>query len=128
MVPDEPRLSKTVFKLAEVREFDVVIGGDWFAMRLELFQSESSAHVFRARLWRTEMYRIQPTFPQDTRTGAPAHLPSDELILVDQSYYLGRSYADFEAKSKATALQLVMEDYQAFLARLVMQDGPRAQE
>lgn len=119
---DQPRISETVYELVKVVELDVEIGEDHFALRIELFHNNSSAHSFRAHLWRSEMYRIQSTFPQDESTNEPAHLPSDELILIDHSHYLARSYSNFQAESQAAALQMIIDDFQGFLTRVAKHD------
>ncbi len=116
-------LGKVTYELFKVVEFDVEIGDDQFTVRVELLQSNSDVRHFRARLWRTEMYRLQSTFPQDPSTNEPAHAPSDEIIWVDHSHYLGKSYSDFEADSQEAALRLIMEDYQTFLRRVAGQGG-----
>ncbi len=117
-VPD-----RVTYELVKVVECDVEIGDDQFAVRVELLQSDSDVRHFRARIWRTEMYRLQSTFPQDPSTNEPAHAPSDEIIWVDHSHTLGRSYSDFEAESPEAALRLIMEDYQTFLRRVAGQGG-----
>ncbi len=121
MPANQPKLSNLIYQLVKVVEFDVEMGDDQFAVRVELLESNAKGRHFRARIWRTEMYRIQSTFPQDESMHRPAHLPSDETILVDHSMYLGRSYSDFEAESQDAALRSIMDDYQTFLGRVAKQ-------
>jgi hypothetical protein len=71
--------------LVQIVEFDVVLGDDSFALRVELFQDKTRRRTFRANIWRNELYRIQSTFPQKPSTGQPEHQPSDEVILIDWS-------------------------------------------
>ncbi len=123
MPANQPKLSDVVYELVKVVESDVEIGDDRFPLRVELFQNTNDAHRFRARIWRTEMYRIQSTFPQDELTHEPVDRPSDETILVDHSLYLGRSYSEFEAESQEAALQLILKDYRMFLAHVAGKDN-----
>jgi hypothetical protein len=105
-----------VYELVKLIEFDVNIAGDIFSLRIELQRSASNPKWFRAHLWREEMYRIQPTFPQDAR--GPVHEPSDEGILIDWSHYLDDDYRDFEASSPDKALRLILDSVRRALVRL----------
>lgn len=51
--------------------------GEHLHFRLEVLRDGEG---FVGRVWRTEFFRLQPTFPQNA--GAPAHEPSDEQVLV----------------------------------------------
>lgn len=105
----------SVFTLIKTVVFDVEIGDDSFALRVELFQDESDSGRFRVKMWRTEFFRIQSTFPQSASTGKPQDDPSDEFILVDWSHNLSRDYSDFRADNVDAALRVVLEDYQRWL-------------
>jgi hypothetical protein len=107
------------FALIRTVEFDVEVGEDRFALRIELFVSESNPHTFRARAWRTEVYRIQSTFPQEALTGEPKHQPSDEVILIDWSSNIRGEYSTYEAESAAAALEIVIEDIHGTVDRAV---------
>ena len=52
-----------------------------FRVRLEVTRSRAWPCMFRANVWRAELYRIQSTFPQ--KRGRPLHDPSDELVWVE---------------------------------------------
>lgn len=68
--------------LVDTTELSVPIEDDELTLRIELFESVAKARHYSARIWRLEHYRIQSTFPQ-IAGGAPAHQPSDELILKE---------------------------------------------
>src|SRR5690606_31237580 len=70
-----------VFLLVRTLEFEVELPEDTVSLRLEIFRSRASKTLFKARIWRLEHFRIQPTFPQ--QQGRPLHQPSDELVLKE---------------------------------------------
>jgi len=105
-----------MFTLIKTVAFDVQIADvDSFTLRLELFQDEADSRRFKVGIWRTELYRIQSTFPQSELTGKPEHHPSDEEILVSFGHYLAGNYSDFQADNRDAALQVVLDDFQRFL-------------
>jgi hypothetical protein len=56
--------------------------------RIELHVDFDQPAVIRARLWRKEFLRVQPTFPQDA--GCPRYEPADEVILVEDTSLLDK--------------------------------------
>lgn len=112
---NHPNVKSKLYELIKTIEFDVALGDDGFSLRIELFRSTSDSTSFRAHVWRTEFYRIQSTFPQNDITNEPEHLPSDELIMIDDSMHLKGNYSDFQAENEDVAIQLVLDDYKRFL-------------
>jgi len=104
-----------LYALVKTVEFDVVLGDDAFALRVELFHDKSRRRIFRANIWRNEFYRIQSTFPQSLSSGVPEHQPSDEVILVDWSTNVRGNYSTFEAASSTAALNTVLKAIRAAL-------------
>src|SRR5258708_32282079 len=104
-----------LYALVKTVEFDVVLGDDSFALRVELFQGKTRRQTFRANIWRNELYRIQSTFPQNPSTGRPEHQPSDEVVLIDWSSNLRGNYSVFKAASSPPALIIVLTAIQAVL-------------
>ena len=105
-----------VFRLLEGFELDVALGDDeQFTVRIELLRSEADPELYRCRVWRSEHFRIQPTFPQDA--GAPAHTPCDESLLVEDPSLLRASWDPdrFRAESPEQALARIQEALLAFL-------------
>ena len=107
-----------VFALVGVVERDVQLGSDRFTLRIELFRAQSQTPRFRARIWGAELFRLQSSFPQREDTGEPADPPSDELVLVDYSYYLKGDYSDFAAENQDAAIKIVSDDLEEFLTRM----------
>src|SRR5258708_19781121 len=97
-----------LYALVKTVEFDVVLGDDSFALRVELFQGKTRRQTFRANIWRNELYRIQSTFPQNPSTGRPEHQPSDEVVLIDWSSNLRANYSAFKAASSPAALNMLL--------------------
>jgi hypothetical protein len=104
-----------LFALVKTVEFDVVLGDDSFALRVELFQDKTRKRTFRANILRNESYRIQSTFPQNPTTGQPEHQPSDEVVLIDWSTNVRGNYSSFEAASSTAALSIVLKAIRAAL-------------
>ena len=118
MLPRHPFIKGPLYELIKTMEVDLELGNDSFSLRIELFQSTSSSGWFRARLWRTEFYRLQSTFPQDTNSGQPAHHPSDEIIQIYWSPYPSQDYQYFQAEDPPAALQRVLDDVRRFVERV----------
>jgi len=104
-----------LYALVKTVEFDVVLGDDSFALRVELFQDKTRRRTFRANIWRSEFYRIQSTFPQNPSTGLPEHQPSDEVVLIDWSANVRGNYSVFKAASSTAALNMVLKVIRAAL-------------
>jgi hypothetical protein len=111
------RAKGNLYKLVKTVEFDVALGDDSFALRVELLQDTVRKQAFRANVWRNEFYRIQPTFPEHPKTGRPQHRPSDEVILIDWSSNIAGEYSEFEAPGPAVALKTVLKDIRGTLDR-----------
>jgi hypothetical protein len=108
---------RPLFELTKTIEFDLAFAEDCFSLKVELFQDVSDTRRFRARIWRLEMYRIQPTFPQKEADSQPVDDPSDETIFVDTALWLAKNYEDFRAETPDSALQMILNDLKDFLVR-----------
>lgn len=86
-----PATTSRTFESIRTLEVDGC-GDDSVTVRVELLRRVGDAGLYRCRVWRLESYRIQPTFPQTA--GAPAHLPSDEEVLVSWTHALPADLAD----------------------------------
>src|SRR5260370_7469854 len=84
-----------LYALVKTVEFDVVLGDDSFALRVELFQDKTRSQTFRANIWRNELYRIQSTFPQNPSTGRPEHPPPDQPLPSASSPNLPANYTSY---------------------------------
>ena len=112
-------VKSNIYELIRTIEFDIAMGIDGFYVRVELFCSLAHPNKYRAHIWRSEFYRIQSTFPQDSQTHQPLDLPSDELIFIDFSTQLSGDYSDFHAENETVAIQLILDDCQQFLKRVM---------
>ena len=108
-------ITSPIFELIETFEFDMTLADDCWPTRIELYRATESPNLYRCRVWQAESYRIQSTFPQ--AAGAPAHEPSDEVVLVEYSSYLRCDWnpSSFEASSPSAARELVEKALLAFL-------------
>ncbi len=72
--------------------------------RVDIYRTIGKRRQFFARVWRFEMFRIQPTFPQEE--GKPSHHPSDETIILEEFiFHVGR---DQSRESAFAVLQDVL--------------------
>jgi hypothetical protein len=72
------KIISEVVKVLDIEPFQIG-EGDAFRFRLEVSR-ELNAATYVAKVYRLEMYRLQPTFPQTN--GAPPDLKNDALIYV----------------------------------------------
>jgi hypothetical protein len=80
-------------------------GYDDLRFRIELIVDVVKPDNVRARIWRKEFYRLQPTFPQEKLQ--PKHEPCDELILIEETSILDAEAV--AAKDWNTVLNQVIE-------------------
>ena len=95
-----------VYKLLEVYEFDLDLEDDQPSFRLELFQALDDERRFRCRVREHEIYRMQPTFPQDDSAEDTAR--SAEL-LIEGSLLCLPDLLDFEAEDAEQALDIAVK-------------------
>ncbi|HEY9828496.1 MAG TPA: hypothetical protein V6D19_23905 [Stenomitos sp.] len=97
-----------VYQLELAIELDIKYGVEdkSVSIRIKILKNLNKVGVYRSRVNRAELYRIQSTFPQ--KNGKPKHLPSDELIWVDDDFLW--SYDDeILAPNSDSALEKVLE-------------------
>ena len=111
-------LTSPFFRLAEVVEVDVLLGDDSWSWRMEVFQAVGREDLFRYRAWELELFRLQPTFPQD-EAGDPLHL-SDDALLVNRPLPLALTGSDsFTTGSVAEAVDVALEDLRRTLEHVI---------
>jgi hypothetical protein len=71
----------TVWLLARTAEIDARLGDDAFSVRVELFAARGETGRFRARLTRSDVFHLQPTYPLDVWS-APSAPPDAEGLRV----------------------------------------------
>jgi hypothetical protein len=113
LMPRAEALSLDLYDLVEVTQCELRLSEDAFRVRVELFRNRTKTSLYRASLWREELYRLQPTLP--LKRGRPSHQPSDETIWVDWTAILRRCYQPFVARSSKNAQGLVLRDVEAWL-------------
>ncbi|EKD81096.1 MAG: hypothetical protein ACD_39C01981G0003 [uncultured bacterium] len=108
------RITSPTFVLIRTLEFDLDLSNqddaDMFSLRVELFQALSDSEVFRYKVWRTESFRIQSTFPQG-RSGLPRHKASDENILIEFGVKYFGNVDSFRAKTVEKATMKIMRNF-----------------
>jgi hypothetical protein len=96
------------YQLERTIELDINYGveDENISIRIEILRNLKKDGFYRSRVIRSELYRIQSTFPQ--QDGNPKHQPSDELIWVDDNF-LWSYDDDILASSYDSALKIVLE-------------------
>jgi hypothetical protein len=95
-----------LFRMRGQYECDLLSGEDAMTMRVELLR-DCERPVYRARFWRMEHVRVQPTFPMG-EDGRPQDEPGDELILAESAFMLDGDWDEFEADNDEAALEKVL--------------------
>ena len=116
-------ITSPIYELSKVFEFDLCLGDESWPIRIEVLQNGSPVR-FRCRIWQSEFFRIQSTFPQD-EGGLPRDHPSDELIWVRFSGPKLGAYDDFQARDADAALTIVLADFERFLDHTTL-EKPRS--
>ena len=112
-MPREKTSSLDLYDLVDVTECVLTLPDDSFRVRVELFRSRVRPSLYRAGLWREELYRLQPTLP--LKRGRPAHRGSDESLWVDWTAILRRCYDPFVSRSRKRAQEVVLRDVESWL-------------
>lgn len=94
------------YQLLTTLELDVAVAGEPMIVRVELFATTTKPRVYRARIWRRDMYRFRPCFPRDKRD-QPAE-ESDESLFVEWGAIVDEGFDRFEADSPEAALRKVL--------------------
>lgn len=97
-----------VVKTFDVRPIQFSLSGDSVEFRIEILRQCSSGGLYTARVWRKELYRIQPSFPQ--ARGRPQHHASDEMIMVEDNLIVWPGAKGISGKSvKSVVKQVLLE-------------------
>ncbi|HEY0156707.1 MAG TPA: hypothetical protein VGF28_05380 [Thermoanaerobaculia bacterium] len=95
-----------VFEVVRTLELDVPFGDRAESIRVEISRGRAVPALYRARVFRLDFYRIQPSFGRSE--GA------DEQVLVDWSDILRRYTEQFAAPSLDEAEQLILGELEAW--------------
>lgn len=99
----KPKLSIQA-KLCDVYEIGLGPTNNNFDFRVEVFQRHEQCQFF-AKIWRSDVYRLQPTFPQEN--GKVVEHEADERILVQEEVIL--EDADLSGVDPASVISKVLE-------------------
>jgi hypothetical protein len=102
-----------IFELFRTIELDVALR-DGITVRIELLRARGEPGVYRARVLRSDLFRLTPSFPRD-EDGEPTER-TDDGVLVDWSAILSGDYERFTAQDDDAAEALVLADVQRGLA------------
>lgn len=82
--------------------------------RVEILRNRrAGAAQYTARVWRKELFRLNPTFPQ--RKGKPVHT-SDEFIFVEDDFFFAPN-KPLAGRTPKAVLALLQRRIQAFMPR-----------
>lgn len=98
-----------IYQLEKVVDLELSLGlpqdGENLHVRIEILKDMNNKDGYKVRVYRSEYYRIQPTFPQ--LESNPQHEPSDEVIWVEDSFLLEPNY-EVHTTSSENALEHVL--------------------
>lgn len=95
----------TVTRVVGVFDLTAVIAhGRSLELRVEISNLAGRPSRYRARVFRKEFFRLQPTFPQ--RRGVPRHSLCDEAFFVEDEGFLA-SNSEVKARTPTGALRKV---------------------
>lgn len=77
----ESMVAWEVVKVVDLKEIPLANDSPSFSFRVEILREWRPRGTYRARVYRKETFRVQPTFPQSA--GKPQYEPSDEEFFVE---------------------------------------------
>ncbi|MEC7520621.1 MAG: hypothetical protein VYE22_12180 [Myxococcota bacterium] len=103
-----------IFERVRTLELDVELGGEPMTLRLELFKARHQAQLYRARLWRRELFRMTPSFPRDDDDQPTER--TDDTLFVDWSDFLEDDLEELIASSDEQAEEKALGELRKALA------------
>lgn len=103
----------SVFELVRTLELDVELGDEPVVLRLEIFAARDRTGVYRARLWRQDVFRLRRSFPRDA--GDEPIEQTDDTVYVEWPELLEGEYEELSASSIDDAETIVRADLQRAL-------------
>ena len=103
-----------VFHLVRTLELDAELGDEPLVLRVEIFKARHQKQLYRARLWRRELYRMTPSFPRDEEDEPSER--ADESTWVEWPDMLEGEYDEILAPSDEAAEDRVIDDLRRSLA------------
>lgn len=105
-----------VVKVVDLSEIVLANDNPRISFRVEILRAWRPRGAYRARVYRKETFRVQPTFPQ--KSGRPQYEPSDEEFFVEDVA------GDWEALHGKTAKEVL--DKVLRKIRQIFRDGAKA--
>jgi hypothetical protein len=112
---NHPAVTSDVFKLVEVLEFDLEVGGHFLPTRVELFRDTERKNRWRCRMWERELFRLTMTLGKGKKTKP---MLSDEELLIERTWELSDRFEDFEAKDSKAAMKKFLTSLRTYLKRV----------
>jgi hypothetical protein len=103
-----------VFELVRTLELDVELGDEPMVLRIEIFRARHQRQLYRARLWRRDLFRLTPSFPRDERDEPTAR--TDDRCFVEWPELLESDYDEILAASPEAAEDKIVHDLRRALA------------
>jgi hypothetical protein len=106
--------SLPVFILVRTLELEVDLGDAPLVLRVEILEARHQEQLYRARLWRRELYRMVPSFPRG-EDDEPSER-TDDTMFVEWPELLQGEYDAIVAQSADAAEEKVLDDLRHSLA------------
>ncbi|HJL14204.1 MAG TPA: hypothetical protein RMH99_01040 [Sandaracinaceae bacterium LLY-WYZ-13_1] len=103
-----------VFELVRTIELDVALGDEPMTLRLEILRARHQKQLYRARLWRLDLFRQTPSFPRDEEDEPSER--SDDSLFVEWGDLLDGDYDELIAPNAEAAEERVLADLRRALA------------
>lgn len=95
-----------IFELIKTIELDIQFRDESWTTRIEIFRDTEISKFYKCNVFKTELYRITPSFPQDTHNN-----PIDKTdINLYSKWFIPFSkidYSYFQANSIDDAIQII---------------------
>jgi hypothetical protein len=111
-----PAVKSDVFKLVDLLEFDLEVGGHYFPARVELFRDTERPRHWRCRLWERELCHVAFTLRRGSKSGK--RIESDEEVLIERTWVLSDGFETFEAASASQAMKRFIDALKEYLKRV----------
>lgn len=89
-------------------EAELELDSGWYLLRLDVARLQESEPQFqnryRFRLWRSELQRINSSFPRRNWSGTPWQETTDELLMVNSTSWLDTALDDYTCASDEEAV------------------------
>ena len=95
------------YDLVKTGEMEFQLGDETVRLTIEIFRNQAKPHDFYARIWDCELFRLQPTFPQDKK-GKPKHKTDDPIRVERSPQFLARDFIPTEVRDGQEAFRKIV--------------------